>query len=70
MKTEDIRATETALTPYLTVILFSTPGNTGIDDRSASCFMHGAPTLAGASATPEERFPPLAELPETSPVHF
>lgn len=70
MKTEDVRATEIALTPYVTLILFSIPGISNTDDEIASSFADSAPTLAGACDAPQWRFPSLAESPERRPVHL
>ena len=61
MKTEEIRATEIAITPYLTLILFSMPDSVDSDRTTSSRSRHIPPAAAGASGKPEWRLPPLAE---------
>ena len=52
MKTEDIRATELAITPYLTLILFSTPANGRAENTILGSSIHDAPPLADAVRKP------------------
>ncbi len=69
MKTEDIRATELAITPYLTLILFSTPANGRAENTILGSSIHDAPPLADAVRKPEWDFPPLEGSQERSPLH-
>src|SRR5271167_4512932 len=53
VKTEDVRATEIALTPYLSLILFSMPGDTKTKSKSLGRSMHIAQALTRACDQPD-----------------
>ena len=69
MKTEEVRTTEIAITPYLTLIVFSMPDSADSDNETPSRSRHNAPAAARARDKPEWRLPPLAQASARSRLH-
>ena len=69
MKTEDIRATEIAITPYLTLILFSVPGSNGVESNAPGSSVSSGQVLADAADATEWSLPSLARA-QGSPLHI
>jgi hypothetical protein len=69
MKTEEVRATEIALTPYTTLILLSLPASGSAQTTILDSSIDDSPALAGASHKEEWKLPPLARQQERSSLH-
>jgi len=69
MKTEEIRATEIAITPYLTLTLFSVPGSSDIDYNTPGRSRHDVPAASCAGGEREWRLLTLAQSPARSLLH-
>lgn len=68
MKTEDIRATEIAITPYLTLILFSVPDSNRAESNAPGSSISSGRVLANEADAREWSLPSLVRTQE-SPLH-
>jgi len=70
MKTEEVRATRAALTPYTTWILFSLPENGKAQTTILDSSVDHSPALARASHKAEWELPSLARPRKISRLHI
>ncbi len=68
MKTEEVRATVIALTPYTTLILFSLPASGRAQTTILDSSLDDSTALPNASHKVEWKLPPLARPQERSPL--